>query len=83
MPKPASILKKPPTSKANEDRFNESVADWHQPDDLDLMPMKPIYSPLGTPPRLRTYVNRIVKNSLKINYLCLTPYEYHQTFLHN
>jgi hypothetical protein len=65
MSKPASILKKQQQqqqqqrqqqNKANEDRFNESVADWHQPYDLDLLPIKPIYSPLGTPPRLRTYV---------------------------
>jgi hypothetical protein len=64
MSKPASILKKQPQSRTNEDRFNESVTDWHQPDDLDLLPIKPIYSPLGTPPRLRTYVIIKIRNIL-------------------
>jgi hypothetical protein len=56
MSKPASILKKQRQNKPHDDRFNESVTDWHQPNDLDLFPIKPTYSPIGTPPRLRTYV---------------------------
>ena len=55
MAKPTSILKKPPIAdRAYLDRFNESVADWRQPDDLELVPFKSMYSPVGTPPRLRT-----------------------------
>ena len=54
MPKPQSILKKQRHDKPYVDRFNESVTDWHQPNGLDLMPVKPTYSPIGTPPRLRT-----------------------------
>lgn len=54
MPKPTSILKKPRTDQTYVDRFNENVPDWHQPDDLDLVPIKPMYSPISTPPRLRT-----------------------------
>jgi hypothetical protein len=56
MSKPTSILKKQRQNKPDNDRFNESVTDWHQPNDLDLMPIKPMYSPIGTPPKLRTYV---------------------------
>ena len=55
MAKPASILKKPPIAdKAYYDRFNDTVPDWRQPDDLELTPFRPMYSPIGTPPRLRT-----------------------------
>jgi hypothetical protein len=56
MSKPTSILKKQRKDKSNDDRFNESVTDWYQPVDLDFLPIKQINSPLGTPPRLRTYV---------------------------
>jgi hypothetical protein len=56
MSKPASILKKQRQNNQYDDRFNESVTDWHQPYDLDLGPTKQVYSPIGTPPRLRTYV---------------------------
>ena len=54
IPKPASILKKPRADQPYVDRFNETVPDWQQPDDLDLVPIKPMYSPISTPPRLRT-----------------------------
>ena len=56
MSKPTSILKKQRANQGREDRFNESVTGWHQPEDLSLVPTKQVYSPLGTPPRLRTYV---------------------------
>jgi len=56
MPKPASILKKKQEQKLAQDRFNESVVGWHQPTDLDLLPARPTYSPVRTPPKLRTYV---------------------------
>lgn len=56
MAKPASILKKQRQNKAQDDRFNESVTGWHQPDDLTVATNKQVYSPVGTPPRLRTYV---------------------------
>ena len=56
MSKPTSILKKQPRNRVQDDRFNESVTGWHPPADLELVPVKQIYSPLGTPPRLRTYV---------------------------
>jgi len=49
-------MEKKRRNKAYSDRFNDSVAGWHQPNDLDLVRMKPKYSPVGTPPRLRTYV---------------------------
>ncbi len=49
-------MEKKRRNKAYSDRFNESVAGWHQPNDLDLVRIKPTYSPVGTPPRLRTYV---------------------------
>jgi hypothetical protein len=57
---PTSILKNKRQNKPYVDRFNESVTDWHQPEDLDILPAKPMYSPIGTPPRLRTYVIRFL-----------------------
>ena len=57
MSKPTSILKKQPENKPYVDRFNENVTDWQQPIELDLLPMKQTPSPMGTPPRLRTYVS--------------------------
>jgi hypothetical protein len=59
MSKPTSILKRQRQNQPNDDRFNESVTDWHQPNDLDFLPSKQIYSPIGTPPRLRTYVKNL------------------------
>lgn len=56
MSKPTSILKKQRQKKTSDDHFNESVIDWYQPNDFTLLPSKPTYSPIGTPPRLRTYV---------------------------
>jgi len=56
MYKPSSILKRKPFEKVSNDNFNQSVADWHQPSDLQLIQSRPIYSPIHTPPRLRTYV---------------------------
>lgn len=50
---PNSILKKPRTDKAEGDRFNETIADWQQPSELDFLPAQQMYSPIGTPPRLR------------------------------
>ena len=49
-------MKKKPENKYYVDRFNESVTDWQQPTELDLLPIKQTYSPIGTPPRLRAYV---------------------------
>lgn len=54
MAKPAPILKKQRQTRTQDDRFNESVVGWHQPDDLTVVTNKPVYSPIGTPPRLRT-----------------------------
>lgn len=56
MSKPASILKKKQEQKLAADRFNESVTGWHQPTDLDLLPARPSYSPVRTPPKLRTLI---------------------------
>lgn len=49
-------MKKQPTNKPYDDHFNENVTDWQPPFDLEFNPIKPMYSPIGTPPRLRTYV---------------------------
>lgn len=51
--KPTSILKKQGENKPYGDRFNTKANDWHEPSDLDFYPIKPMYSPIGTPPRLR------------------------------
>lgn len=64
MSKPASILKKKQEQKLAADRFNESVTGWHQPTDLDLLPARPSYSPVRTPPKLRTYVTILKKSFL-------------------
>lgn len=61
MSKPTSILKKKQEQKLAEDHFNESVTGWHQPTDLDLLPARPSYSPVRTPPKLRTYVVNLNK----------------------
>ncbi|CAF0980946.1 unnamed protein product [Rotaria sordida] len=56
MSKPASILKKQRENKPYVDHFNENVNDWQPPSDLELISTKKMYSPIGTPPRLRTLI---------------------------
>ncbi len=56
MYKPSSILKRKPFEKVSTDSLNQSLPDWHQPSDLQPIKSRPIYSPIRTPPRLRTYV---------------------------
>ncbi|CAF4865800.1 unnamed protein product [Rotaria magnacalcarata] len=56
--KPASILKKAPHLRQPlySESFNENMFNWHQPTDLEPMRARRLYSPIHTPPRLRTYV---------------------------
>ncbi|CAF2077202.1 unnamed protein product [Rotaria magnacalcarata] len=54
--KPQSILKKQRENKPYDDHFNENVTDWQPPSDLEFLSMKQSYSPIGTPPRLRTLI---------------------------
>jgi hypothetical protein len=56
MNKPSSILKRKPFERPHIENFNQDVIDWHQPSDLEAIKLKPSYSPIHTPPRLRTYV---------------------------
>jgi len=57
MYKPSSILKKKPFERPYiDDQFNQNIVDWHQPSDLETIKSRPFYSPIRTPPRLRTYV---------------------------
>ena len=52
---PTSILRRR-FDDLDIDPFTDPVYDWHQPSDLDLRPSRSLYSPVRTPPRLRTYV---------------------------
>lgn len=61
MYQPSSILKRKPFEQQHNDNFNQNVADWHQPSDLQPMAARRFYSPIHTPPRLRTYVLSIFK----------------------
>jgi hypothetical protein len=54
MYKPIPILKKRGQDQPYFDPFNESVVEWKQPSNLELIPSRPLYSPIRTPPRLRT-----------------------------
>jgi hypothetical protein len=57
MYKPSSILKRKPFEPPNSDYFNENLGNWRQPSDLQTIISRPYYSPIHTPPRLRTYVD--------------------------
>ncbi|CAM4763104.1 unnamed protein product [Rotaria magnacalcarata] len=56
--KPASILKKAPHLRQPlySESFNENMFNWHQPTDLEPMRARRLYSPIHTPPRLRTLI---------------------------
>ncbi|CAF2071110.1 unnamed protein product [Rotaria magnacalcarata] len=56
--KPASILKKAPHLRQPlySESFNENMFNWHQPTDLEPMRARRLYSPIRTPPRLRTLI---------------------------
>ncbi|CAF3336938.1 unnamed protein product [Rotaria sp. Silwood1] len=58
MYKPTSILKKKTLQQQPSyiNRFNENTLNWHQPTDLELFQSRPFYSPILTPPRLRTLI---------------------------
>lgn len=56
MYKPSSILKRKPFEPTLYDNFNQNVADWYQPSDLQPAKSRQFYSPIHIPLRLRTYV---------------------------
>ncbi|CAF4156904.1 unnamed protein product [Rotaria socialis] len=56
--KPASILKKASHLRQPlySENFSENMFNWHQPTDLEPMRARRFYSPIRTPPRLRTLI---------------------------
>lgn len=50
----SSILKKKPLTRRYTERPIGNVMDWPEPSDLEHVKTRRFYSPINTPPRLRT-----------------------------
>jgi hypothetical protein len=63
----SSILKKRSFKKPNVDQqYDENMINYKLPSDLQPLTSRPAYSPIHTPPRLRTYVFIPVEAYLKL-----------------